>query len=99
MQNWQDHVVHKHSDDQAHGALKLLSKLHSPQLNNTRDIVVYLPPSYASGEQRYPVIYMHDGQNLFDPSTSFAGEWNVDDTLDKASADGLEAIVVGIPNM
>jgi predicted alpha/beta superfamily hydrolase len=41
---------------------------------------------------------MHDGQNLFDVATSFGGEWEVDQTLESASADGLEAIVVGIPN-
>jgi predicted alpha/beta superfamily hydrolase len=42
---------------------------------------------------------MHDGQNLFDRATSFAGEWGVDETLEAASGEGLEAIVVGIPNM
>ncbi len=99
MADWQNHVVHQHTDEKARGALKLLRNLHSPQLDNERDIVVYLPPSYPIGERRYPVIYMQDGQNLFDPTTSFAGEWNVDDTLDQASEGGLEAIVVGIPNM
>jgi predicted alpha/beta superfamily hydrolase len=42
---------------------------------------------------------MHDGQNLFDDMTSFAGEWNVDETMEQASQRGLEAIVVGIPNL
>jgi predicted alpha/beta superfamily hydrolase len=42
---------------------------------------------------------MHDGQNLFDARTSFAGEWHVDGVIDASSAEGLEAIVVGIPNM
>jgi predicted alpha/beta superfamily hydrolase len=41
---------------------------------------------------------MHDGQNLFDRATSFGEEWEVDQTLEAASRDGLEAIVVGIPN-
>jgi predicted alpha/beta superfamily hydrolase len=62
-------------------------------------MLVYLPPSYATTEQRYPVIYMHDGQNLFDAGTSFAGDWAVDQTLEAASEQGLETIVVGIPNM
>jgi predicted alpha/beta superfamily hydrolase len=42
---------------------------------------------------------MHDGQNLFDPETSFAGEWGVDEALAKAPRKGRRAIVVGIPNM
>jgi predicted alpha/beta superfamily hydrolase len=82
------------------GNVKRLPAVHSPQLHNARDILVYLPPSYsAHPERRYPVLYMHDGQNLFDRATSFGAEWEVDQTLDAASADGLEAIVVGIPNL
>jgi predicted alpha/beta superfamily hydrolase len=98
--NWQDYVAHNHSDQQPRGALKVLRDLESPQLGNRRDIFVYLPPSYArEADWRYPVVYMQDGQNLFDARTSFAGEWNVDGTIDAASHDGVEAIVVGIPNM
>lgn len=97
---WQDYIAHEHADQHEHGPLKILHGLHSPQLGNARDITVYLPPSYpASGDRRYPVLYMHDGQNLFDPKTSFAGEWNVDGLIDETSGEGLEAIVVGIPNM
>jgi predicted alpha/beta superfamily hydrolase len=81
------------------GTVRVLRRLHSPQLDNRRDILVYLPPSYNAGERRYPVIYMHDGQNLFDAATSFGQKWEVDQTLEAASAEGLEAIVVGIPNM
>ena len=98
MADWQDHIAHEPAAGAAHGQLKRLRDLHSPQLDNRRDIMVYLPPSYAGSERRFPVIYMHDGQNLFDPRTSFAGEWRVDDTLDEESAAGLEAIVVGISN-
>jgi predicted alpha/beta superfamily hydrolase len=60
---------------------------------------VSLPGGYATGERRCPVIYMHDGQNLFDPATSFSGSWNVDFAMAEVSLDGLDAIVVGIPNM
>jgi predicted alpha/beta superfamily hydrolase len=81
------------------GMLKVLEGVESPQLGNQRDLLVYLPPSYAGGNKRYPVIYMQDGQNLFDEATSFAGEWQVDETLEALSREGLEAIVVGIPNM
>ncbi|HET9441470.1 MAG TPA: alpha/beta hydrolase-fold protein [Longimicrobiales bacterium] len=100
MADWQDYTAHDHNDQRAHGLLKILRGLHSPQLNNARDVTVYLPPSYPTrGDRRYPVLYMHDGQNLFDPRTSFAGEWHVDGVIDAASDEGLEAIVVGIPNM
>lgn len=81
------------------GTMKALAQLESPQLGNRRDILVYLPPSYNTSQRRYPVIYMHDGQNLFDRATSFGEEWEVDQTLEAASRDGLEAIVVGIPNL
>jgi len=81
------------------GEVRLLNEIYSPQLHNRREILVYLPPSYASGNHYYPVIYMHDGQNLFDEATSFAGEWGVDETLNALSQEGIEAIVVGIPNL
>jgi predicted alpha/beta superfamily hydrolase len=63
-----------------------------------RDLVVYLPPSYGETDRRYPVLYMQDGQNLFDPKTSFAGSWRVDLAMNWAATRGLEAIVVGVPN-
>src|SRR2546423_13770436 len=66
---------------------------------NRRNLLVYTPASYARGDARYPVIYMHDGQNLFDAATSFAGDWGLKKALAWASRRGLEAIVVGIPNM
>jgi predicted alpha/beta superfamily hydrolase len=96
---WEEHVAHPPMPGAAQGRLKRLRGLYSPQLDNQRDIIAYLPPAYATHDRRYPVIYMHDGQNLFDPATSFAGEWKVDDTLDRESELGLEAIVIGIPNM
>jgi len=81
------------------GTLKVLSGLYSTQLANRRDILVHLPPSYGTGERHYPVIYMHDAQNLFDPATSFAGEvWHVDSALTALSYQGLEAIAVGVPH-
>ncbi|HRE48348.1 MAG TPA: alpha/beta hydrolase-fold protein [Aggregatilineales bacterium] len=81
------------------GDLRVCKAFHSPELGNTRDILVWLPPSYGAGTKRYPVIYMHDGQNLFDARTSYVGEWGVDETLTALSAEGLETIVVGIPHM
>jgi predicted alpha/beta superfamily hydrolase len=63
-----------------------------------RPLLVYLPPSYAGSDRRYPVLYMHDGRNLFDAATSYSGEWQVDETMEALSAEGIEALVVGIPN-
>jgi predicted alpha/beta superfamily hydrolase len=77
----------------------LSSDFHIPQLNRSRRIWLYLPPDYASSNRRYPVLYMHDGQNLFDAATSFAGEWKVDETLNRLFAAGDPGIiVVGIDN-
>jgi predicted alpha/beta superfamily hydrolase len=82
------------------GDLRVLRGFRSPELDNERDLVVYLPPSYATDPaRRFPVVYMHDGQNLFDAATSFAGEWAVDESMESLAAEGLEAIVVAIPNM
>ena len=71
-----------------------------PQLNRNRRIWLYLPPDYDDQTAKhYPVIYMHDGQNLFDAATSFSGEWQVDETLNDLHASGdYGAIVVGIDN-
>lgn len=82
------------------GDLRVLPDVWSPQLNNRRDVLVHLPPSYGQSSWHYPVLYMHDGQNLFDRATSFLGvEWGVDETMHALSPKGREAIVVGIPNM
>lgn len=67
-----------------------------------RDAVVWLPPSYLiEHERRYPVLYMHDGQNILDPATSFLGvDWGVDETATRLIAERRmrETIVVGLYN-
>jgi len=67
-----------------------------------RDVIVYLPPGYADDPERaYPVLYMHDGQNIFDASTSFGGaEWRVDEAAEQLiTAGSIEPIIiVGIYN-
>ncbi len=66
-----------------------------PQLKRTRRISVYLPASYAKDpKKKYPVLYMQDGQNLFDEATAFSGEWGVDEYLDTQTF--KECIVVAI---
>ena len=62
-------------------------------------IWVYLPPNYKTSTKKFPVIYMHDAQNLFDAKTSYAGEWKVDEILNeiyKKTNKGF--IVVGVEN-
>lgn len=70
-----------------------------PQLGRTRRIWLYLPPDYATGTNTYPVLYMQDGQNVFDAATSFSGEWGVDETLDELHRKGNPGcIVVAVEN-
>ena len=63
----------------------MTDSFYMPQFDRYRRIWLYLPSDYAESEERYPVLYMHDGQNLFDINTSYAGEWEVDETFLKLS--------------
>jgi len=68
-------------------------------LNTTRRIWICLPMNYKKSDEKYPVLYMHDGQNLFDVLTSYSGEWGVDETMEKLEKEGkLKLIIVGIDN-
>jgi predicted alpha/beta superfamily hydrolase len=70
-----------------------------PQLNRSRRIWLYLPPAYETSGLSYPVMYMHDGQNLFDVLTAYSGEWEVDEALNTLASQGHKVpIVVGIDN-
>jgi predicted alpha/beta superfamily hydrolase len=67
-------------------------------LNRSRSIWVYLPPDYREeANKSYSVIYMQDGQNLFEDSSSYAGEWHIDEQLDELAARGLEVPIVVAP--
>lgn len=71
----------------------------SKNLNRNVKIWVYLPPDYLQATEKLPVLYMHDGQNLFDANLSFAGEWQVDESLDELYHEtGFQAVVIGIEN-
>lgn len=70
----------------------------SPELRNRRSVDVYLPASYAGSRNRYPVVYLHDGQNLSDPEAAFAGTWELPRALEALASEGLETIAVGIHN-
>ena len=80
------------------GRLKVRRGVAGPATARSRDILVLVPPGYDRSDRRYPVVYMHDGQNLFDPATSYAGAWRVGRALDSIRREGIEAIVVGVPN-
>ena len=84
------------------GRIKVHEKFRATKLGNERRLFVLLPASYAaSPKRRYPVIYAHDGQNMFASVTGGARwDWNIDAVLDRlaASGDVPEAIVVGVPS-
>lgn len=84
------------------GKVTIVDKFASPQLHNSRSLRIFLPASYSENSaKRYPVLYMHDGQNLFDAKTAAYGvEWGIDETINRLVATGVmeEVIVVGIDN-
>jgi predicted alpha/beta superfamily hydrolase len=92
----------KHSEPrQLRPDIVLHRNFHSQILSQDTSLIVYLPPGYFSDRsRRYPVLYMQDGENLFDPSTSFfpGMEWDLDEIADRliASKDIEPLIIVGI---
>ena len=87
---------------QPEGQLLRHDAFHSEFLEHDRDVLVWLPPGYDAGAGHYPVLYMHDGQNLFEPDTAFQkGEhWRLGETaaalIDAGTIEPL--IIVGIYN-
>ncbi len=96
IQSWKDDrpaVAKRHT---ASANVHIISEnFDIPQLGRQRRIWIYLPADYATSHKKYPVIYMHDGQNLFDEYTSGYGEWGIDELLDKLPVE-KQCIVVGI---
>ena len=87
--------------EQLSGTIRTHDKFSS-QFLPSRDIVVYVPPGYdASPTRRFPVLYLHDGQNLFDPATAFGEEWKVNSTAESLIQQGQiePLIIVGIHNV
>lgn len=80
------------------GTLHTLENVVSPELGISRDVHVYLPPGYAEEVRRYPVVYMHDAQNLFQSGKGMFGSWHVEEAVVTAARLGYPAIVVGIPH-
>ncbi|MFL6541157.1 MAG: alpha/beta hydrolase [Chthoniobacterales bacterium] len=84
------------------GSIQSHTHFESRILGNRRDILVYLPPGYRRATtRRFPVLYMHDGQNLFDAATAFGGvEWGADETAHRLIQQKLMApvIIVAVAN-
>lgn len=73
-------------------------EVEMPQFDGqNRTVRVYTPPEYSETDHSYPVVYMQDGQNLFDNRTAFNEEWRVDETMERLAREGsIAAIVVGV---
>lgn len=83
------------------GDIRRHADFPSRLLGNRRDVLVYLPPGYARSRRRYPVLYLHDGQNVFDAATSYVGvAWEADDTAERMIRAGEIAptIIVAVNN-
>jgi len=83
------------------GDIRTHHGFHSRYLEHDRTVIVYLPPGYdLESAERYPVFYLHDGQNVFDRATSIGEEWHVDEEAQSLILAGEIAplIVVGIYN-
>lgn len=96
---WRDNFPDKPKPNTASPQVFLMdSAFFMPQLNRYRKIWVYLPKSYFKDtKKRYPVLYMQDGQNLFNEATAAFGEWGIDECLDTLQQQlQFETIVIGI---
>ena len=83
------------------GRIRLHRRFPSGYLSTPRDVAVYLPPGYEESGERLPVLYLQDGQNLFDPATAFNGQdWHADVTADDLIERGAiePLILVGVYN-
>ena len=83
------------------GEFRTHEAFHSRFLEHDHTIIVSLPPDYATDPgRRYPVLYLHDGQNVFDRATSVGEEWRVDETAHELVGRGEVSplVVVGIWN-
>ena len=99
IQSWEDISGSGNNSTAAANVQVLNNAFLMPQLSRNRKIWIYLPPDYYTTSKTYPVLYMQDGQNLFDNATSFSGEWQVDEALNTLFTQGnYGAIVVGIDN-
>lgn len=93
---WQDNFAPVEKKHTATAQVHIISeKFDMPQLGRQRRVWIYLPKDYETTKKKYPVIYMHDGQNLFDEYTAGYGEWGIDELMDQVSPKN-QCIIVGI---
>ena len=107
-ERWLEYAQVHGTEHTVSGRVVVWPRLEGAESIPAREIMVYLPPSLADGwrngqppgpgGRRYPTLYFHDGQNVFDERTSYTGEWRVDETLQQLASEGQEAIAVAIPN-
>lgn len=95
---WEDDFPEKPKPNTATAQVHVIDTAFAmPQLNRKRRIWAYLPKDYQASGKKYPVIYMHDGQNLFNEQTAGFGEWGIDEALDTLMKKyNKEVIVIGI---
>jgi len=101
IDGWKDDFPDKPKPNTATAQVQLIdTAFFIPQLNRYRRIWVYLPKSYNQTKGKsYPVLYMQDGQNLFNEQTAPFGEWGVDECLDTLQRQtGKECIIIGVDN-
>jgi len=97
--SWEDLSGSGNNSTAASNVQILSNDFFMPELNRNRKIWIYLPPDYNNSQKEYPVLYMQDGQNVFDAATSFSGEWEVDESLNQLFDDGdYGVIVIAIDN-
>lgn len=83
VDSWTDHKPDHDTNTLPDNVVLLESALYSPQLGRSRRIWACLPPDYHTSGSRYPVVYMHDGQNLFDNPEAVFGSWGIDQALNR----------------
>ena len=99
--HWRDQASRPSPNRYRETDVRILGPIKMPALNRELPIAVYLPPNYhTEPNRRFPVLYMWDGQNLFDPSTAFNMEWQVDLTAERLIREGKiePVIIVGVYN-
>ncbi len=99
VSQWKNNVIKTKTSTASKNVKIINENFPLTYLGKTRRVWIYLPEGYSNSKKIYPVMYMHDGQNLFDVLTAPFGEWGVDECLDTLSKKlSFDVIVVGIDN-
>ena len=100
VQQWKDFFANTSAQESRSKNVQILAeKFQFKNLGTEKRIWMYLPENYSTSTEDFKVLYMHDGQNLFDANTSAYGKWGIDECLDTMLTQlNLNLIVVGIDN-